>query len=295
MIGQINQYLGRLPRAARAYRLYMAGNAQVRAMADTGTGGMTNRAEQHAADIGRDRSVDAGEVARFAAMAGEWWDPDGKMAPLHRLNPVRLAYIRDRLVDHFGRDARSRRPLDGLRVVDVGCGGGLLCEPLARLGAAVTGIDAAAANTKAAAAHAHAMGLDIDYRAATAGALAAAGETFDVVLALEVVEHVADVAAFVDDCCRLARPGGAMVLATLNRTPKAWLYAIVGAEHLMRWLPPGTHDWRKFVRPSELARALGHGGLRIADITGVGYDLMHGEWRLSGDVAVNYMAFVVRE
>lgn len=256
---------------------------------------MTEGAERQAADTGADRSVDAEEVARFAAMAGEWWEPDGKMAPLHRLNPVRLGYIRDRLVGHFGCDAGSRRPLDGLRVVDVGCGGGLLCEPLTRLGATVTGIDAAAANTDAAAAHAHAMGLDIDYRAATAGALAAAGEAFDVVLALEVVEHVADVAAFVDDCCRLVRPGGAMALATLNRTPKAWLHAIVGAEHLMRWLPPGTHDWRKFVRPSELARALGHGGLHIADITGVGYDLMRGEWRLTGDVAVNYMAFAVGE
>ncbi len=260
---------------------------------DTETGGMTNRAKQQAADTGADRSVDAEEVARFAAMAGEWWDPDGRMAPLHRLNPVRLGYIRDRLVDHFGRDAGSRRPLDGLRVVDVGCGGGLLCEPLARLGATVTGIDAAAANTDAAATHARAMGLDIDYRAATAGALAAAAEAFDVVLALEVVEHVADVAAFVDDCCRLVRPGGAMVMATLNRTPKAWLHAIVGAEHLMRWLPPGTHDWNKFVRPSELARALGHGGLHIADITGVGYDLTRGDWRLSADVAVNYMAFAV--
>ncbi len=256
---------------------------------------MTNPPERQAGDAGIDRSVDAEEVARFAAMAEEWWDPDGKMAPLHRLNPVRLAYIRDRLAARFGCDTSSRRPFEGLRIVDVGCGGGLLCEPLARLGARVTGIDAAEAGIGTAAAHAHGMALDIDYRAVTAGALAAAGERFDAVLSLEVVEHVADVAAFMDDCCRLVAPGGAMVLATLNRTPKAWLHAIVGAERVLRWLPPGSHDWRKFVRPSELARALEDGGMRVEDITGVGYDLTRGEWRLVRDVAVNYMAFAVRE
>ena len=242
---------------------------------------------------GQDRSVDAGEVARFAALAESWWDPDGKMAPLHRLNPVRLAYIRDRLAARFDRDPLSLRPLDGLVLADVGCGGGLLCEPLARLGAAVTGIDAAAANIRAAVAHAGEMGLDIDYRAATAGELADSGARFDAVISMEVVEHVADVDVFIADCLRLVKPGGAMILATLNRTPKAFLHAIVGAEHVMRWLPRGTHDWRKFVRPSELAGALGRGGMRIDHITGVSYDLVNGEWKLSADVAVNYMLFAV--
>ncbi|MHA1108009.1 MAG: bifunctional 2-polyprenyl-6-hydroxyphenol methylase/3-demethylubiquinol 3-O-methyltransferase UbiG [Alphaproteobacteria bacterium] len=253
---------------------------------------MTEGAEQKAAR-GIDPSIDPDEVARFAALADEWWDADGKMAPLHHLNPVRLGFIRDRLSGHFGRDPLSPRPLRDLSIIDVGCGGGLLCEPLARLGAAVTGIDAAEENTLAAAAHAAEMGLNIDYRAMTAGELAAAGARYDAVVSMEVVEHVADVDAFIIDCCALVKPGGAMVLATLNRTSKAFLQAIVGAEHLMRWLPRGTHDWRKFVRPSELARALGPGGMRIDDITGVTYDLRDGEWKRSPDVAVNYMLFAV--
>ncbi len=251
--------------------------------------------EEQAAGAARDASVDADEVARFAALADEWWDADGSMAPLHRLNPVRLGFIRDRLSGHFGRDPLSLPPLGGLGVVYVGCCCGLLCEPLARLGATVTGIDAAAENTRAAAAHAAGMGLDIDYRAVTAGELAAAGARYDAVVSMEVVEHVADVESFIIDCCRLVKPGGAMVLATLNRTPKAFLQAIVGAEHLLRWLPRGTHDWRRFVRPSELARALRPGGFRVDDITGVTYDLSHGEWKRSPDVAVNYMLFAVAE
>ena len=241
----------------------------------------------------RDRSVDAEEMSRFSALAEQWWDPEGAMAPLHRLNPVRMAYIRDRLAAHFGRDALAPKPLAGLDIADVGCGGGLLCEPVARLGAAVTGIDASADGIRAAAAHATEMGLDIDYRTMTAGALAATGARFDAVLSLEVIEHVADVDAFLDDCCRLLKPGGAMVLATLNRTAKAYLFAIVGAEHVLRWLPRGTHDWRKFIRPSELAGGLRRSGLGIEDLSGVSYDLVGGEWRISRDVAVNYMAFAV--
>lgn len=241
----------------------------------------------------RDRSVDTEELARFSALAGQWWDPEGAMAPLHRFNPVRMAYIRDRLAAHFGRDALAPKPLAGLGIADVGCGGGLLCEPVARLGAAVTGIDASADSIRAAAAHATEMGLDIDYRTTTAGALAATGARFDAVLSFEVVEHVADMDAFLDDCCRLLKPGGAMVLATLNRTAKAYLFAIVGAEHVLRWLPRGTHDWRKFVRPSELAGGLRRSGLGIEDLSGVSYDLVGGEWRISRDVAVNYMAFAV--
>jgi 2-polyprenyl-6-hydroxyphenyl methylase/3-demethylubiquinone-9 3-methyltransferase len=204
-----------------------------------------------------DRTVDQGEIAKFAAMAEEWWDPHGKFRPLHRLNPVRLEFLRDRIAARFGRDIRGERPLAGLSVLDVGCGGGLLCEPLTRLGAAVTGIDAAGDSVEIAHTHARAMDLAIEYRAATAADLAAAGETFDVVLSMEVIEHVADRDAFLGDCARLVRPGGLMFLATLNRTPKAYLLAIVAAEYALRWLPRGTHEWRRFVRPSEMGRRCG--------------------------------------
>ncbi len=239
-------------------------------------------------------SVDEAEIARFAALAGEWWDTEGKFRPLHAINPVRIKYIRDRLSAHTGRDALTPRPLDGLRILDVGCGGGLLCEPLARLGADLTGIDAGQANIEAARAHAAGMGLGIDYRWETAEALNRAGETFDAVLSLEVVEHVPDQAAFMATLVRLTRPGGAMVLATLNRTAKSYLFAIVGAEYVMGWLPRGTHRWDRFVRPSEMASALEKAGAGIADMSGVGYDIVRGEWRLVRDVAVNYMVFAVK-
>jgi 2-polyprenyl-6-hydroxyphenyl methylase/3-demethylubiquinone-9 3-methyltransferase len=234
-------------------------------------------------------SVDPDEVARFAAMAAEWWDPDGKFRPLHKLNPVRVRFVRDRACARFGRDPAAARPLDGLRLIDIGCGGGLVCEPMARLGAAVTGIDAAAENIGIARSHAEAAELGIDYRAETAEALVAAGERFDIVLSLEVVEHVADVAGFVAACCALTRPGGLIVMATLNRTAKAFAMAIVGAEYVMRWLPRGTHDWRKFLRPSELAAALTRGGARVEEIAGVSYNPLFDEWRLTGDLSVNYM------
>ena len=243
-------------------------------------------------------SVDRREVARFAQLAERWWDAEGPLEPLHRLNPIRLAYIRDRLAGHFGREPLtppgSLKPLDGIRLLDIGCGGGLVAEPMARLGAAVVAIDAAAENVAVARAHAEAAGLAIDYRAASAEAVAAAGERFDTVLALEIIEHVADRDSFLATAAGLVAPGGALVAATLNRTPKSYLLAIVGAEYLLGWLPRGTHDWRKFVRPSELARALRRAGLELADVSGTVYRPLTGEWRIARDTDVNYMAFATR-
>jgi 2-polyprenyl-6-hydroxyphenyl methylase/3-demethylubiquinone-9 3-methyltransferase len=238
-----------------------------------------------------DRTVDASEIAKFAAMADEWWDPNGKFRPLHLFNPVRIEFLRDRIADHFGRDAKGGRPLDGLRLLDVGCGGGLLCEPMTRMGATVTGIDATERNTEIARIHAEAMDLDIDYRFTTASDLADRGAAFDVVLNMEVIEHVADRQAFLNDCARLVRPGGLMFLATLNRTPKAYMLAIVGAEYMLRWLPRGTHDWKRFVRPSEMAAWLRHAGMEMRDISGVVYDPLNGAWKLAPhDLDVNYIA-----
>ena len=240
-------------------------------------------------------SIDEAEVAKFAAMAEAWWDPHGKFRPLHRFNPVRLAYIRDRLCARFGRDPLAERPLQGLKVLDVGCGGGLLSEPLARLGAEVTGLDAAERNIRVAALHAEESGLKIDYRHLSVEELAAGAARFDAVLNMEVVEHVADVGAFLEASARLVRPGGVMVLATLNRTPKAFLMAIVGAEYLLRWLPRGTHDWRRFLRPSELAAALRPAGLTIEEVTGVAYNPLTDGWRLAPrDLDVNYMMLAAR-
>ena len=236
-------------------------------------------------------TIDDDEVARFSAMADEWWDPTGKFRPLHKFNPIRLGYIRDRLCADFGRDPRSLTPLDGLTLLDVGCGGGLISEPLARMGATVTGIDASERNIGTARAHAARSDLEIDYRCTTAEDLMAAGETYDIVLSLEVVEHVADVDLFLDSCTALVRDGGAMVLATLNRTPKAFMFGIVGAEYVMRWLPRGTHDWRKFVRPSELCRSLRRNGVDVSDISGLSFNPLTDEWRVSGDVSVNYILF----
>jgi 2-polyprenyl-6-hydroxyphenyl methylase/3-demethylubiquinone-9 3-methyltransferase len=247
------------------------------------------------AEMPRTGTVDADEVRRFADIAAEWWDPAGKFAPLHRFNPVRLAYLRDHLCERFGRDPRSLRPLDGLRVLDIGCGGGLISEPLARMGAIVTGVDAAERNVQVARTHAEAEGLEIDYRATTAEALVEAGAQFDAVVALEVVEHVADLPLFLQSCAALVRPGGALALATLNRTPKSFLFAIVGAEYVMRWLPRGTHDWRKFPRPSEIAAALEPAGMRIEDATGMTYEAIGGDWRQSRDLSVNYILFATRD
>jgi 2-polyprenyl-6-hydroxyphenyl methylase/3-demethylubiquinone-9 3-methyltransferase len=241
-------------------------------------------------------TVDADEIARFAAMAEDWWNPAGKFRPLHRFNPTRLAFIRDRMAAHFGRDPLGPlRPFAGLRLLDIGCGGGLLSEPMARLGFDVVGIDAAEKNVRVAALHAEQGGLAIDYRHTTVEQLAAAGERFDAILNMEVVEHVADVTAFLGATATLLRPGGGMVVATLNRTPKAYLLAIVGAEYVLRWLPPGTHTWSKFVRPSELAAGLRPHGVTISEMTGVRYDPLAYEWSLAPrDLDVNYMVFAVK-
>lgn len=239
-------------------------------------------------------SIDAAEVERFSALADTWWDPKGAMAPLHRLNPARLGFLRQTLAAHFGRDAKSLSPFEGLRILDIGCGGGLICEPLARLGATVTGIDAAEANIAVARAHARSADLEIDYRQASGEELAAAGERFDAVLALEVIEHVADVDAFLQAAATLVRPGGAFIASTLNRTPKSLLFAIVGAEYVLRWLPRGTHRWDRFLRPSEFAAGLRRQGLQTREIRGLVYDLLTGEWRLGGDLGVNYLIFAER-
>jgi 2-polyprenyl-6-hydroxyphenyl methylase/3-demethylubiquinone-9 3-methyltransferase len=234
-------------------------------------------------------TIDIAEIERFSRLADEWWDPRGKMAPLHKFNPVRLGYVRDAACRQFGRDARRLDSLTDLRVLDIGCGGGILSEPLARLGARVVGADPAGANVAAARRHAADAGVAVDYRATTAEALEAAGERFDIVLAMEVVEHVADVALFVSCCAAMVKPGGLLVAATLNRTLKSFALAIVGAEYVLRWLPRGTHQWDKFVTPDELERAIEHGGLRVIDQTGVVYDLLGDRWKLSGDTDVNYM------
>ena len=240
-------------------------------------------------------SVDAAEVARFDALARDWWDPEGPMRPLHRLNPVRLAFLRERLVEHFGLSADARKPLAGLSLVDVGCGAGLLSEPLARLGAQVTAIDVAAESIAVARTHAGESGLAIDYRRTTAEALAAEGGRFDALVSMEVVEHVADLGGFLAACASLVRPGGAAAFATLNRTAKAYVTAIVGAEYVLRWLPRGTHRWDRFVKPAELRRHLAAGGLRLTQTSGVSFDPLARDWRLSADRSVNYLAFAVRD
>jgi 2-polyprenyl-6-hydroxyphenyl methylase/3-demethylubiquinone-9 3-methyltransferase len=242
----------------------------------------------------RGGTVDEAEVARFSALAEDWWNPRGKMAPLHKFNPVRLGYVRDKAIRQFGKDASVRRPLEGLHILDIGCGGGILSEPLARLGASVVGADPSETNIEAAKLHAEQSGLEIDYRATTAEELSAAGESFDVVLAMEVVEHVADVNLFVKSCAAMVKPGGLMIAATLNRTLKSFALAIVGAEYILRWLPVGTHDWNKFVTPNELEIAMELAGLRVTGEQGVIYNPLRDEWRLSTDTDVNYMMVAER-
>jgi 2-polyprenyl-6-hydroxyphenyl methylase/3-demethylubiquinone-9 3-methyltransferase len=234
-------------------------------------------------------TVDPDEVERFSALASEWWDPRGKMAPLHKFNPVRLGYIRDRATERFDRDPKRLDCLKDLRILDIGCGGGILSEPLARLGASLVGADPSATNIEAARLHAAESELKIDYRCVTAEELADAGERFDLVLAMEVVEHVADVTLFVSRCAEMVRPGGLMIAATINRTLKSFALAIVGAEYILRWLPVGSHRWDKFVTPNELEIAMEQGGLQVVDEQGVIYNLFADRWQLSGDTDVNFM------
>lgn len=238
-------------------------------------------------------TVDREQVARFAAQAARWWDADGEAAPLRRINPTRLQFIRDRLAAQFRRDTASLIPFRGLSLLDIGCGAGLVTEPMTRLGFAVTGIDAASEMIDAARAHAEGGGLAIDYRVATAGDLAREGRAFDAVLALEVVEHVPDPDAFIADATRLVAPGGALILSTLNRTSRGFLLGIVAAEHILRWVPTGTHDWRRFRKPSELAPALRRAGLRLDALSGMAYDPIRDRWRLTPDIGVNYLLMAI--
>ena len=238
---------------------------------------------------GVESTVDTAEVERFSRLAADWWNPRGTMAPLHKFNPIRLAYIRDQAAAHFDRDPKRLDTLKGLRILDIGCGGGLLSEPLARIGAEVVGADPAANNIEVAKLHAAQSGVTVEYRCTTAEALADAGERFDIVLAMEVVEHVSDVELFIRRCAEMVKPGGLMLTATLNRTLKSFALAIVGAEYVLRWLPRGTHRWDKFVTPDELERALERGGLRRIGETGVIYNLLADKWQISSDMDVNYM------
>lgn len=233
-------------------------------------------------------SVDSSEVEKFSRMAADWWDPDSKFKPLHKFNPVRLGFIRDTICAHFDRS--GERPLEGLRILDIGCGGGLVSEPMARLGASVTGVDAAEANVKTASVHAMENGLKIDYRHGVAEHLLEAGEApFDVVLNLEVVEHVANPHTFLLDCAKLVKPGGLTICASINRTPKAFAMAIVGAEWVMGWLPRGTHRFHKLVRPEEVRRALKEGGMTAREPVGVTYNPLDDQFSLGTDISVNYM------
>jgi len=240
-------------------------------------------------------TVDPAEVAKFQAMAAEWWNPNGKFKPLHMLNPCRLDYICAQIAAEFGRDLAGDLPFKGLRILDIGCGGGLLSEPMARLGAEVVGADAAERNIPVAQVHAAQSGLVIDYRHTTAEALADAGEQFDVVLNMEVVEHVADPQGYLTACQTLLRPGGLMICSTLNRTPKSFAMAIVGAEWVMRWLPKGTHDWRKFITPDELYTLIGKAGLRPVDRRGMVFNPVSWRWSLSDrDFGCNYVTASVK-
>lgn len=234
-------------------------------------------------------TADPREVERFSALAATWWDPNGPMRPLHRMNPTRIAFVRDHAARRFGHTPEAPRPLDGLRMLDIGCGGGLLAEPMARLGARVTGLDASDDALDVARAHAAEMGLEIDYRSERAETLAETGVAFDVVLAMEVVEHVADVDRFLDACCRLVAPGGLLVLSTINRTARSLLLAKIGAEYVLRWLPRGTHDWRRFLRPSEVVQRLERGGLHAVEIAGMRWNPLTDGWDLSRDPRVNYI------
>lgn len=239
-------------------------------------------------------TVDQAEVDRFSALADEWWNPSGKFKPLHKFNPVRLTYIKEQVCENFGLDPRDAKAFKGLRFLDIGCGGGLLCEPMARLGAEIVGADASEVNINVAGIHAAQSGLDIDYRATTAEALSEENERFDVILNMEVVEHVADVDLFMQACCSMVRPNGLMFVATINRTFKANALAIFMAENVLRWLPKGTHQYEKLVRPDELENPINRAGMEIIDRTGVFYNPLTDRWNKSSDMDVNYMVLAKR-
>ncbi len=234
-------------------------------------------------------SIDPDEVEKFSKIAAEWWNPKGKFGVLHKFNPARLDWIKDQVTARLSRDPLVERPFEGLRLLDIGCGGGLLCEPMARLGASVLGVDPSEKNIKTAAVHAGEQGLVIDYRVGTAEALAAAGETFDVILNMEVIEHVNDPRAFTATCCSMLKPGGLMFVATLNRTLKSFTFAIVGAEYVLGWLPKGTHQWEKFITPEELEGWMKESATALKVRSGVTYHPIEGVWKRSNDLGVNYM------
>lgn len=240
-----------------------------------------------------DASVDPAEVAHFASMAEEWWDKNGKFKPLHKLNPTRLDYITANICFTFNRDMKSKSPFKGLRILDIGCGGGLVCEPLAALGATVVGADATPQNIKVASLHASESGLDIDYRNTTAEALSEAGEHFDIIINMEVLEHVADIQSFLQACNVMMKKDGIMLFSTLNRTPQSYLAAIVGAEYILRWLPVGTHHWKKFLKPSEIKRAMEGTGFTVKEFKGMSYNPLKDKWRLSNDLSINYLGKAV--
>ncbi len=239
-------------------------------------------------------TIDLAEVERFSAMAAEWWNPSGKFRPLHKFNPVRLTYIKEQVCARFGRNMYDPKAFRGLRILDIGCGGGLLCEPMARLGADVVGADASQTNIEVAKVHAAQSGLEIDYRAQTAEALAADGEKFDIILNMEVVEHVSDVDLFIETCASMVKPGGLMFIATINRTAKARALAIFMAENVLRWLPRGTHQYEKLVKPEEIEKPLARQGMHVMDRTGVFYNVLQDRWNKSRDLDVNYMLLAER-
>ena len=234
-------------------------------------------------------SVDTDEVARFGKLSRDWWNPTGSMSALHQINPLRIGYVRDLLCEQIGASPKDPSPLTGASVLDVGCGAGLMAEPLVRLGATVTGIDASSEMIQAAQTHADGTATSVDYRATTAEDLATNGGTFDAVLVMELVEHVADVDSLMTACCLMVRPGGVMVVATLNRTARSLVFGIGAAEYILGWAPRGTHDWRKFLRPSELGAHIRAGGLTVTDLTGIAYSPITREWKTSRGVAINYM------
>ncbi|WP_273760084.1 bifunctional 2-polyprenyl-6-hydroxyphenol methylase/3-demethylubiquinol 3-O-methyltransferase UbiG [Bartonella sp. ML70XJBT.G] len=234
-------------------------------------------------------TIDQDEIDHFSRIAAEWWNPKGKFRPLHQFNPTRLAYIREKICSEFNRDPVSLTPFENLRLLDIGCGGGLLCEPMARLGATVVGADAAHTNIEVAKIHAAQNDLSIDYRTTTAEALANDGEQFDIILNMEVVEHVADVNLFIAATAKMLKPQGVMFVSTLNRTWKSWGLAIIGAEYILRWLPKGTHDYKKFLKPQELKNFLLQNTLTVVDEIGITYNLLNDSWNRSKDMDVNYM------